>query len=105
MYNNSLKTLRIVVIIALVIGILAALFYLVYSFTLFWQAFAAGITIGILLIIIFVLLVLAVYLWIKNFLIKRELIKQEAELEQIKIELNRYKARVMQKNAEESDKV
>jgi len=105
MYNNSLKTLRIVVIIALVIGILAALFYLVYSFTLFWQAFAAGITIGILLIIIFVLLVLAVYLWIKNFLIKRELIKQEAELEQIKIELNRYKARVMQKNTEESDKV
>jgi membrane protein implicated in regulation of membrane protease activity len=103
MYNDQLRTLRIVVIIAVVIGILAALFYLVYSFTLFWQAFAAGITIGFLLIILFVLLVLAIYLWVKNFLIKRELKKQETELEQIKIELNRYKARLMQENTEKSE--
>lgn len=103
MYNDHLKTLRIAAIIALVIGILAALFYIVYSFSLFWQAFAAGITISILLIIIFVLLVLAVYLWIKNFLLKRELKKQETKLEQVKMELNRYKTQLKQKNIEESE--
>lgn len=103
MYNDRLKTLRIAAIIALVIGILAALFYIVYSFSLFWQAFAAGITISILLIIIFVLLVLAAYLWIKNFLLKRELKKQETKLEQVKMELNRYKTQLKQKNIEESE--
>ena len=103
MYNDRLKTLRIAAIIALVIGILAALFYIVYSFSLFWQAFAAGITISILLIIIFVLLVLAVYLWIKNFLLKRELKKQETKLEQVKMELNIYKTQLKQKNIEESE--
>ncbi len=103
MYNDRLKTLKIAAIIAVVIGILAALFYIVYSFSLFWQAFAAGITISILLIIIFVLLVLAAYLWIKNFLLKRELKKQETKLEQVKMELNRYKTQLKQKNIEESE--
>lgn len=103
MYNHRLKTLRIVIIIALVMGILAALFYLVYSFSLFWQAFAAGITIGILLIIIFVLIVLAIYLWIKNLLLKRELMKQETKLEQIKMDLNRYKTKLRQKNVEKPE--
>jgi len=104
MYNDRLKTLRIVAIIAVAVGILAALFYVIYSFSLFWQAFAAGITISILLIIIFVLLVLAAYLWIKNLLLKRELKKQETKLEQIKMELNRCKTYLKQKiAAEESE--
>lgn len=94
MYDDRLRILRIVVIIALIIGILVALFYLVYSFSLFWQAFAAGITIGILLIIIFVLIVTAIYLWIKNLLIKRELSRKSNELEQTKIELNRCRAKL-----------
>ena len=103
MYNERLKTLKIAGIIILVIGILAALFYIVYSFSLFWQAFAAGITISILLIIMFILLVLAVYLWIKNFLLKRELKKKEIELEQAKIQLNMYKTQLRKKDAEESE--
>ncbi|MEN6552098.1 MAG: hypothetical protein ABFC34_04330 [Methanobacterium sp.] len=103
MYNERLKTLKIAGIIVLVIGILAVLFYIVYSFSLFWQAFAAGITISILLIIIFILLVLAVYLWIKNFLLKRELKKREIELEQVKIQLNMYKTQLRKKDAEESE--
>ncbi len=103
MYNERLKTLKIAGIIVLVIGILAALFYIVYSFSLFWQAFAAGITISILLIIIFILLILAVYLWIKNFLLKRELKKREIELEQVKIQLNMYKTQLRQKNTEKSE--
>ncbi|MEL7671978.1 hypothetical protein [Methanobacterium sp.] len=103
MYNGRLKTLKIAGIIILVIGILAALFYIVYSFSLFWQAFAAGITISILLIIIFILLVLAVYLWIKNFLLKRELKKMEIELEQAKIQLNMYKTQLRKEGTEESE--
>jgi len=103
MYNDRMRTLKIVVIIAAVIGIIAALFYLVYSFTLFWQAFAAGITIGILLIIIFVLIVLAMYLWIKNLLLKREFKKQEAKLEQINMELNRCRTKLKSSKLEESE--
>jgi membrane protein implicated in regulation of membrane protease activity len=105
MYDDRLKTLKIAAVIALVIGILAVLFYVVYSFSLFWQAFAAGVTISILLIIILVLLVLIVYLWLKNFLLKREFNKQETKLEQIKIELSRCKTRLKQKSVEDSEKL
>lgn len=103
MYNDRLKTLKIAAIIAVVIGILAVLFYIVYSFSLFWQAFAAGITISILLITIFVLLLLALYLWIRNFLLKRELREQETKLEQVRMELNRCKTQLKQENVEESE--
>ncbi len=103
MYNDHLKTLRIAAIIAVAVVIFAALFYIVYSFSLFWQAFAAGITISILLIIIFVLIILAVYLWIRNLLLKRELKKQEIKLEQIKTELNMYKSQLKQERTEESE--
>ena len=103
MYNERLKTLKIAGIIVLVMGILAAIFYVVYSFSLFWQAFAAGITISILLIIILALVVLAVYMWIKNLLLKRELKKREIEIEQLKIQLNMYKTQLRKKDAEVSE--
>ena len=103
MHNDRLKTLRIIMIIALVIVILAALFYLVYSFSLFWQAFAAGITISILLIIIFVLLVLAIYSWIKSLLLKRELNETNSKLGQAKIELNRCRNKLKSDELEKSE--
>ncbi len=103
MCNEHLKILKITGIIILVLGILATLFYIVYSFSLFWQAFAAGITISILLIIVFVLVVLAVYLWIKNFLLKRELKKKEIEIEQLKIQLSMFKSQLRKKDTKISE--
>nr|WP_319374314.1 hypothetical protein [uncultured Methanobacterium sp.] len=79
--EQLLKTLKIVVILALIIGVIGALFYLVYGFTILWQAMAAGIITGFLLILVFVFLCLAIYLWLKLVLLKRELGKCRQELE------------------------
>lgn len=79
--DQLLKTLKIVVILALIIGVIGALFYLVYGFTILWQAMAAGIITGFLLILVFVFLGLAIYLWLKLVLLKRELGKCREELE------------------------
>jgi Zn-dependent protease with chaperone function len=78
--EQLLKTLKIVVILALIIGVIGALFYLVYGFTILWQAMAAGIITGFLLILVFIFLGLAIYLWLKLVLIKRELGKCREEL-------------------------
>ena len=79
--EQLLKTLKIVVILTLIIGVIGALFYLVYGFTILWQAMAAGIITGFLLILVFVFLGLAIYLWLKLVLLKRELGKCREELE------------------------
>jgi len=78
--ERLLKTLKIVVILALIIGVIGAVFYLVYGFTLLWQAMAAGIITGFLLIMVFIFLGLAIYLWLKLMMIRRELGKCREEL-------------------------
>ncbi|MGZ7119650.1 MAG: hypothetical protein ACXVH2_08070 [Methanobacterium sp.] len=92
MHDDRLKILKIVVLIAIVIGILGALAYIIYGFSLFWATFAAGITIGLLSIIIIALLILAAYLWIRMFLYKREVKKYENRLEQVEMELTRCRS-------------
>jgi len=74
------KTLKIVLIMALILGVIGAVFYLVYGFTILWQAMAAGIITGFLLILVFIFLSLAVYSWLKLMLMKRELVKCRKEL-------------------------
>jgi len=78
--EQLLKTLKIVVVLALIIGVIGALFYLVYGFTILWQAMAAGIITGFLLILVIIFLGLAIYLWLKLVLLKRELGKCREEL-------------------------
>lgn len=97
MNDDRLKT---VLIVAGIILILAAIAYAVYGFSLFWTTFAAGITIGLLIIIIIVLLALTIYLWIRTLLLKRDLNRTMSQLEQAKIELARCKAELNQKKLE-----
>ena len=78
--KQLLKTLKIVVILALILGVIGAVFYLIYGFTLLWQAMAAGIVTGFLLILLFILLGLTIYLWLKLVLLRRELEKCQKEL-------------------------
>ena len=78
--KQLLKTLKIVVILALILGVIGAVFYLIYGFTLLWQALAAGIVTGFLLILLFILLGLTIYLWLKLVLLRRELEKCQKEL-------------------------
>jgi len=81
--DQLLKTFKIIVVLALVFGVIGAVMYLAYGFTLVWQGMAAGITIGFLLVLLVLLLGLAIYLWIKMMMVKRELKKCQEELAEI----------------------
>lgn len=98
MKENQLKMLKIILIIAVVFGILAASIYGIYAFSLFWQTFAAGITISLLFIILIIILLLAIYLWVRNLLVKRELNKCKNDLEMARIELKRCESKLNQQN-------
>lgn len=91
MDNEELvKNLKIVLIVALVIGIVAAVLYLIYGLALIWQAMAAGILTGFLVLMLILFIALSIYLWIKNFLTKRELKRVETELMSCKAQLKKF---------------
>ncbi|OPZ94530.1 MAG: hypothetical protein BWY74_00490 [Firmicutes bacterium ADurb.Bin419] len=81
--EQLLKTLKIVITLAVIIGAMGAIFYLIYGFTILWQAMATGIVTGFLFILVFILLVLAIYFYLKMLLIRRDLAKCKEELEKI----------------------
>ena len=88
-----MRNLKIFIVIAFIIGLIAALFYLGYGFFIIWQGMAAGIIIGFLLILVLILLGFSTYLWLKNLWIKREYKKLENLLGQCRAELKREKAK------------
>ena len=92
MNNDELvKNLKIVLIVALVIGIVAAVLYLIYGLALIWQTMAAGILTGFLVLMLILFIALSIYLWIKNFLTKRELKRVETELKNCKAQLKKFR--------------
>ena len=102
MSEDYFKTLKIVAIIAVLIGIIAAITYFIYGFGLFWATFAAGITIGLLMIIIIALLILSIYFWVRTFLLKREIKNYKNKLEYLEIELARCKSELNRKRIHKS---
>jgi Zn-dependent protease with chaperone function len=90
--------LKLVVIAVLILAGLAALLYLVYGLTLIWQGMAAGVTIGFLLVLLFLVTILAIYLWIRIFLLKKKLEKCQDRLEELE---RRLKSENAGKKAEE----
>jgi membrane protein implicated in regulation of membrane protease activity len=87
--DEMMARLRLVLILAIVLVLVAALLYLVYGFALVWQALASGIIIAILCILIIVLIGVSIFLWTKNFLMKRELKRSEMELAQCRAQLKK----------------
>ncbi len=81
--DELLKKIKIVIIIALIIGVVGAVIFLIYGFALVWQAMAATVMIIFLAIATILFLALSIYLWIKNWILKRELDKQRKELERM----------------------
>lgn len=79
--------LKLVAIAVLILAGLATLLYLVYGLTLIWQGMAAGVTIGFLLVLLFLVTLLAIYLWIRTLLLKRELSKCQARVEELEYRL------------------
>jgi TRAP-type C4-dicarboxylate transport system permease small subunit len=94
------RMLKISLIIIAVFCLFAALIYGIYSFSLFWQTFAAGITISFLLIILVILFLSLIYLAIRNFLLKKEVDNYKNKLNQLKFELERCKSKSNPKNTE-----
>ena len=92
MVNNELiRNLKIIGIIALIIAVIAAVLYLIYGLALVWQAIAAGIITGLLSILVIIFIVVSIYLWVKNLLLKRDLRKNQMELGYCRAELNKIK--------------
>ena len=91
--NNFRRNLKIFIVIAFIIGLITALFYLGYGFFIIWQGMAAGIIIGLLLILVLILLGICIYLWLKNLWTKREYKKLEYQLNRCQTELKHEKAK------------
>lgn len=98
MDNQTIRNLKIIGILVLAMGLVIFVIYLIYGFTLLWQAMAAGIVTGFLLLVVLILVGLSIYLWIKNLLIKRELKKIQTDLDMCRSELNKIKKNSQQKS-------
>ncbi|MEW6010910.1 MAG: hypothetical protein AB1604_06415 [Euryarchaeota archaeon] len=71
----SWRNLKIMVLLGLVMGFMILVLYLTYNFSLMWQAMSAGIIIGILLILLFLMASGLIYLFLRVLWIGRELNK------------------------------
>jgi hypothetical protein len=87
--NELIRNLKLVVAVALIIGIIGTIIYLIYGFTILWTAMAAGIITGFLSLLVILFLALSIYLWGKNLLLKRDLKKYKIELQYCKTELEK----------------
>jgi hypothetical protein len=87
--SELIRNLKIVVILALIIGILGTILYLIYGFTILWQAMAAGIITGFLSILLIIFIAISIFLWAKNMLLKRDLNRYKSELEFCRAELKK----------------
>jgi len=88
--NNLIKNLKIIVIIALIMAVIGAVLYLLYGLALVWQAIAAGIISGLLFLLVIVFIIISVYLWTRNYLLKIELKRSQTELRYCRTELAKY---------------
>jgi membrane protein implicated in regulation of membrane protease activity len=91
MENTFMKNLKIIVILAFIITVIGAVLYLIYSFTIVWQAIAATIVALFLSLLVILFIILAVYLWIKILILRRELNTYKLELDRLKVELQKCK--------------
>ena len=77
------RSIKLILIIAVIVGLIFAVSYLIFGFALVWQAMAATlITIFLALISVFFIFV-SIYLWIKNVMLKRERTREREEIEKV----------------------
>ncbi len=89
MENTFMKNLKIIAILAFIIALIGAVLFLIYSFTLVWQAIAATIVALFLSLLVIIFIILAVYLWIKILILRRELNAYKMESDRLKVELQK----------------
>lgn len=91
MDERTVKTLKLVSVLALIFAALGAVFFFVYGFSIIWQGLAAGIIIGFLFVACIILLILALFLWIRTMMLQRDLKKINTELKMVNQELKTEK--------------
>jgi hypothetical protein len=87
--NELIRNLKLIVLIAVIIGFIGAVLYLLYGFTILWQAMAAGIITGFLSLLLIIFVVVSIYLWTKNLLLKRDVKRYKMQLSRCKAELKK----------------
>lgn len=95
------RTLTIVLVVAVALGLIAGVLYLLFGLALVVQAISFGITFVILVIIILVLAIISLYLWIKLLWQGRDLKKSEEQIIKLKEELEICQAQLEPKNKKE----
>jgi len=92
--NELFNRIKLFFLIALIIVVVGLVIYLIYGFALLWQAMAASVMVIIMSILAIIFLGLSIYLWIKNWMLKRELVKQLDELEKVSTKLKNCNRRL-----------
>jgi len=87
--DEIVRNLKIVVLIAVALAIVGAVLYLIYGFTILWQAMAAAIITGFLSLMVLIFVVVSIYLWTRNLLLKRDIKRYEMELKYCREELKK----------------
>ena len=97
--NELFRYLKLILIIALIIGFIGAVFFLVFGFALVWQAVAATVITIFLSIVAILFIFVSIYLWIKNVMLKREISREKEEIERISRNLKNCNRKLREKNA------
>jgi membrane protein implicated in regulation of membrane protease activity len=101
MENTFMKNLKIIVILSFIIALIVAVLFLIYSFTIVWQAIAATIVALFLSLLVILFIILAIYLWIKILILRRELNAYKMESDRLKVELQKCRNKSNEKRIDE----
>lgn len=96
--DEQKRTLTIVLVVAVVLGLIAGVLFLLFGLTLVVQAISFGITFVILFLIILGLAIISIYLWIKLNWLRRDIKKCEKQNTNLIKEIEKYKALINQEN-------
>lgn len=95
--------IKLVVIIALIVGLLGVVTYLIYGFTFMWHVLAATLINIFLGVVAILFLFTSIYLGIKNLMLNRELDKKQKEIERISHNLKNCNRRLREKKSTDEE--
>jgi uncharacterized membrane protein len=99
MKDDRFRYIKIILIFAIIVGLIGAVTFLIFGFALVWQAMAATLIIVFLSLLAIIFILVSIYLWIKNVLLKRELHSKKEEIEKISRNLKNCNKKLREQKA------
>jgi len=99
MQGEKFRYIKIIMVLAIIVGVIAAVTYLIFGFALVWQAMAATLITIFLAILTIIFISASIYLWIKNVLLKRELNRKIEENEKLSRNLKNCNKKLREQKA------